>query len=213
MRDEIGRYERTRCETARGLGPVLAGITMTAVALVLGGCADALIYGENTNFSLASVKLNDSVAEPVSVNVGLERAVAAIAPAVKNGNEAVNMVAGFALDHEDEDGSLFDVLKIRTEFAAGEAGRKLAEDNPEAAARIMQLSFAGPDSADLDRRKAGAVAYLRAHAGAPGIARAAKRLDLADGSDAETLIGLVANSNAAGFAKIRRVVLDELPPF
>ena len=84
------RRLRTRMQWLR-VAPLIA-------ALALGGCSNALIYGESTNFSLASLKLNDSVAEPISVNSGLERTVAALAPAGEK-DDAVNMVAGFALDH------------------------------------------------------------------------------------------------------------------
>jgi hypothetical protein len=51
----------------------------------LAGCVPALIYGERTSLSIASVNVNDDVAEPVRVHVGFRRTVGTLAPA-RGGN-------------------------------------------------------------------------------------------------------------------------------
>src|SRR4051794_29472119 len=50
-----------------------------AILLLLGGCTDALIYGERTSFNLA-ISINDDPAIPMSVNAGLHRTVVTYAP-------------------------------------------------------------------------------------------------------------------------------------
>ena len=176
--------------------------------LALSACSEALIYGESTSFSVASVKLNDNVAEPIGVNVGLKRTVAALAPSGENG-DSVNMVAGFALDHTD--GGWFGVLNIRTEFASGEAGKDLAENNPKAAARIMNLSLNGPDPAALDARKKVAIAHITQHKDAAEIAVIAKALELRDGSDFRSIIDVIDRSDESGYERISQIIHNELP--
>jgi hypothetical protein len=104
---------------------------------MLSACSDALVYGESTNFSLASVKFNDNVARPFSVNVGLDRTVAALVPPMGTGDESANLIAGFRLT--DDSNAPFGTKTITTTFASGRAGEVLAGKQPELALRIMRI--------------------------------------------------------------------------
>lgn len=92
--------------------------------LPLSGCGNALIYGEGTNFSLTTLRLNDDPATPVRIVSGLDRSAAAVVPRRDHDKDAVNMSADFSLDHK-KTGGLFsaftDTLTITTEFSAGDA--------------------------------------------------------------------------------------------
>ena len=114
-------------------------VCVGALSLPLSGCSNALIYGEGTNFSLTTLRLNDDAATPVRIVSGLDRTVAAVVPRRNHdgGGDAVNMSALFDLKHEKLHGFLgvfSDTLKITSEFAAGAAAIKLipqSTNNPQ----------------------------------------------------------------------------------
>ena len=98
------------------------------LSLPLSGCGNALIYGEGTNFSLTTLRLNDDAATPVRIVSGLDRTVAAVVPRRNHDGDAVNMSALFDLEHKQDSKtfpSVFgDTLKITSEFASGAAAIK-----------------------------------------------------------------------------------------
>lgn len=109
--------------TNNGLRSTLLTI-VGVLSLPLSGCGNALIYGEGTNFSLTTLRLNDDAATPVRIVSGLDRTVAAVVPRRNHDCDAVNMSALFDLKHEKLHAfpSVFsDTLKITSEFASGEA--------------------------------------------------------------------------------------------
>lgn len=104
--------------------PAVTLAVLGAISLPLTGCGNALIYGEGTNFSLTTLRLNDDPATPVRVISGLDRSAAAVVPKLGKTQDAVNMSADFYLDHPKGDGfftAYGDTLKITTEFSAGDA--------------------------------------------------------------------------------------------
>lgn len=121
------------------------------VLVLLGGCTNALIYGERTSFNLA-ISVNDDAAVPVSINAGLQRNVITFAPPVAersmNGQtsaagESVAAVSRFDLAYTPgAAGPLAGTLVIRTQFLSGEAAI-LATSNPATAARTVQLVTTG----------------------------------------------------------------------
>ena len=108
------------------------------VIATLGGCADTLVYGESTNFSLASVKVNTNVAQPFSVNFALDRTVAAMVPPMGPGEEAANMISRFKLD--DTGNVIFGTKKITTEFASGRAAEVMVTTNVVQALNILDAA-------------------------------------------------------------------------
>jgi hypothetical protein len=104
---------------------------------MLAACSDALIYGETTNVSIATVKLNDNVAQPISANFGLNRTVVAAVPPMDGGGEAANLVTGFKMD--DQGHLPFGTKTITTTFASGRAGEVLATKRPQLAMQIMRV--------------------------------------------------------------------------
>lgn len=120
---------------------------LAASLAVLAGCSDALIYGEGTSFNLA-ISVNNDPALPLSVNAGLHRTVVNLVPPlggdVSNGNstaargEAVSSISSFNLTDEGRDTNpLGGTLKIKTQFASGEAAVTIAKQ-PEAVAFVMR---------------------------------------------------------------------------
>jgi hypothetical protein len=91
------------------IAPVMRPGVLVAMLLV-GGCADGLVYGERTSFNLASVRLNDDPAEPVVIKLGFHRDVVLVAPPL--GGEVVEKMHGQTYD--------------RT--ASGEVVEKVVED-------------------------------------------------------------------------------------
>ncbi|MBI1733208.1 MAG: hypothetical protein HYR49_10655 [Gammaproteobacteria bacterium] len=110
-------------------------LILPVFAATLGACTDALVYGESTNLSIASFKVNDNVAQPFSVNFELDRTVAALVPPMHAGGEAANLIAGFKMD---DSGKLpFGTKTITTEFASGKAAEVMVQKHPQEALRIM----------------------------------------------------------------------------
>ena len=115
-----------------------------SASILLSGCQKALIYGESTNFSLATLKVNSDVAEPLAINAGYDRSVAAVSPPKgtdANGKEAMNMVSHFELTNDAEP---FGTLAIATEFASGKAATNMVNFNPDGAAGLMKINFVKP---------------------------------------------------------------------
>jgi hypothetical protein len=123
---------------------------LAAALAALAGCSDALTYGEGTSFNLA-IGVNDDPALPLSVNAGLHRTVVNIVPPlggdVSSGNttvargEAVSSISSFNLTDDGRDTNpLGGTLKIKTQFASGEAAVTIAQQ-PEAVAVIMGGRF------------------------------------------------------------------------
>ncbi|WP_078119842.1 hypothetical protein [Thiosocius teredinicola] len=111
-------------------------------ALLLNGCNDALVYGESTNFSLATVKINSDVAEPISVNAGFDRTIGTFAPQQGEGKEAMNMLSRFELLNDPE---YLGKLRITTEFASGEAAKKMVEVNDQGTKNLMNYTTSQPE--------------------------------------------------------------------
>lgn len=132
---------------------------------VLSACGNALMYGEGTNFSLATVHLNDDPATPIRIVSGLDRTVAALAPRKAQGKEVVNMVSDFDLKHPGSN-PFTDTLSINTEFASGEAALKAAE-KPDVAAKIMNFNFVSVASPSELQRKLNAQRYVRQNGTSP----------------------------------------------
>lgn len=53
------------------------------VTAALTACGDGLIYSERTSINLASARLNDDPATPVSIKLGFDRDVVAVAPRIR----------------------------------------------------------------------------------------------------------------------------------
>ncbi len=148
-------------------------LTIVTCALLVIGCNKALIYSEGTNVSLATLKVNDDVTEPVSVNFGLERTIAVVAPPKTKDGDSINMVSGFMLD---DDGSPFGTMTIKTQFASGEAGLNLATNSPQAAAQIMNVTSVKPDGPQLRARKTNAINFVRTSADTARLDTVAERM-------------------------------------
>ncbi len=180
------------------------------LALLLAGCGEALVYSEGTNISLASITVNDNIAEPLSVNFGLKRTVATIAPHRGNDDEAVNMVSGFKYDNED---AFLGTLSITTEFASGKAALTLAKQNSEAAIRIMNIDFVEPDSDELRKRRENAINYIEGTTESDKINAIAGRMGVADEREdnKEAVIAALKRAeNISVFNDYARIIKDEL---
>jgi len=102
----------------------------------LAGCGNALLYGEGTNISLATIKVNDNPATPVQLHTGLHRTVAAIVPRQNDGAEAMNLISGL---HFTDTKQMFGTLTVETQFASGRAATEIADKNPSLAKSIMNI--------------------------------------------------------------------------
>ncbi|MBI5461557.1 MAG: hypothetical protein HY941_05150 [Gammaproteobacteria bacterium] len=169
----MDKHMNTTPNTIKTITRSLAAMTCS---LLLGACSKALIYSEGTNVSIATVKVNDDAAKPLSVNFGLERGVATIAPPKKTNGEAVNMISGFKLEKTGDD--ISGTLTIKTQFASGGAGLGLATQNPQAAAQIMNVTSVAPDSADLRLRKIYAAEFIRKSNNATALKAVAERMNV-----------------------------------
>jgi hypothetical protein len=161
----MGGTDSTISKTKRGL-LLTAGLS---IFVALTSCSNALIYSEGTNVSIASIKVNDNVGEPLSLVTGLDRTVAVISPPAKSNQESVNMLSGFKLDQHDEKTSALaaaetaglpdeanfgiDTLEIRSEFASGSAAVIMAESNSGAAASILNVAYSSNPARALDVKK------------------------------------------------------------
>lgn len=138
---------------------VVQTLLLASSILALSACSNALMYGEGTNFSLATVHLNDDPATPIRIVSGLDRTVAALAPRKAEGKEVVNMVSDFDLKHPGSN-PFTDTLSINTEFASGAAAMEAA-GKPDVAAKIMNFNFVSVASPSELQRKINAQRYVR----------------------------------------------------
>ena len=102
----------------------------------LNGCGNAILYGEGTNISIATLKVNNDPATPVQINTGLDRTVAAMAPRQGDGEEAMSLLSGFKFKDTKE---AFGTLTIDTQFASGAAATTIAKQKPALAKSIMNI--------------------------------------------------------------------------
>ncbi len=184
-------------------------LTIIFAALLLGGCNKALIYAEGTNVSIATVRVNDDVTEPVSVNFGLDRTVAAVVPPKTANGEAVNMISGFMLENDD---NFFSTLTIKTQFASGQAGLDLAIHNPQAAAQIMNITSVAPDGLEIRAQKANAIAFVTASDNSAGIETVAVRMGVKDNRPDPKLAiqDAINNADANLFKSYTTIIKSEL---
>ena len=132
-----------------------APATLAAAILALGGCADGLVYGERTSFNLASIRLNDDPAQPVSVELGFDRDVVLVAPPIGGvvvddgertpSGEAVSQFSTFTVKSTtpflEPPTSTTELLGVQTRFASGEAALAIASE-PEVVAAVLGLTSA-----------------------------------------------------------------------
>lgn len=148
--------------------PSLAAALLPLMAVA---CSDAMVYGERTSFDLA-IGVNEAIALPVSVNAGFHRTAAGLIPprggagedaggtAAPEG-EAVSMISGFRLEHEDDPAAaLGGKLTIKTQFASGAAAIDVSKE-PRIAARIAQLQPLGAVDPEVSQRQRKAAELLR----------------------------------------------------
>lgn len=130
------------------LHPVTFGISAPlalAIALVLTGCGHTLVFAEQTGFNL-SIIAKSSEATPLNVNLGLDRTVGSVVPPIHENTaqglvdgEGVNMFSGFAAHYDSSTQPLTGNLRIRTQFASGEAALGIAGD-PNAVVQVVNVS-------------------------------------------------------------------------
>lgn len=142
-----------------------------APILALGGCSDALIYGERTSFSLAAIHINDSAGEPASIQSGFRQSVMTMAPPTEGlmkgraQGDAVSMLSGFELEYgttgADIATEVFSgTLTIQTQFASGLAAIKVAA-KPEAALALMGYGKLAVNPQELQDRKVKAATFIK----------------------------------------------------
>lgn len=125
-------------------------ISILIVAISLAACEQTLVYSERTGFKLG-VGVNDDKSTPIEVTAGFKQTVVAFVPP-KEGvqgegkdkhakGEAVSMFSGFRLENEDASiTNLFNsTLRIRTQFASGNAAKKVAS-KPEVVRSIVDTA-------------------------------------------------------------------------
>lgn len=134
----------------------------TVVIFIAGGCSKpALVYGERNSLHVASVQVNDNVAEPLRLNVAFRRTIAMKAGSLDGGNgtasgEAVSVFSSFDLDSDDKNSkTILDPIQITTKFASGNAARKIA-GNTNAVAQILGVQLR-PDSPAVEKLRTAAV--------------------------------------------------------
>jgi hypothetical protein len=122
-----------------------AGPLALAIALVLTGCGHTLVFAEQTGFNL-SIIAKSSEATPLNVNLGLDRSVGSVVPPIHENTaqglvdgEGVNMFAGFAAQYDSATQPLAGNLRIRTQFASGQAALAITGD-PDAVVRVVNVS-------------------------------------------------------------------------
>jgi hypothetical protein len=116
-----------------------------AVTLLLTGCGRTLVFAEQTGFNL-SIVAKPSEATPLKVNIGLDRTVASLVPPIHENTpqgrvdgEGVNVFAGFNAHYDSATQPLAGNLRIRTQFASGQAATAIAGD-PDAVARVVNVT-------------------------------------------------------------------------
>ena len=124
---------------------LLAGFCIMGLA----ACGDTLVYGERTGYNLA-IEVNQDPETPVNVNLGLRRTVVSVVPpvATESGQggqsrpkgEAVSMISGFFLSDIDSENPLQLDLRIRSQFASGNAA-VLVSGNPDVVRAIADVDF------------------------------------------------------------------------
>jgi len=123
----------------------VAGPFALAITLVLSGCGHTLVFAEQTGFNL-SIIAKPSEATPLNVNIGLDRTVASLVPPIHDNTpqgrvdgEGVNMFAGFRANYDPGTQPLAGDLRIRTQFASGQAATMIAGD-PDTVVRVVNVS-------------------------------------------------------------------------
>lgn len=137
-------------------------VVSTAILFICAGCTQpALLYGERNSLHVASVQINDNVAEPLRLNVAFRRTIAMKAPSVEGANgeakgEAVSVFSSFDLGSDDNDKTtIIDPIEITTKFASGIAAQNIAS-NPSVVAQILGVTLA-PDSPAVAQMKEAAI--------------------------------------------------------
>jgi hypothetical protein len=203
---------------------------LVLIALVaLPGCQSALIYGERTSFNLAAVRLNDDIAEPVKINIGLSRSVGTMAPprggnvqstpttdggaktkdAKVDSGEAVSVFSSFDLQYVTGSGTtptlpLVDGdLSIVTRFASGQAAINISDHAPTVNAIVRPRTL--PDeSPDARVRKDRLLACVRGIDDRGKIDAIAKAVDATINKDS------VVGTRASIVTRIRRANATQL---
>lgn len=137
---------------------------MAIVAGSLAACSDALVFGDRTSIEVASVRLNDDVAEPIRVNIGFDRQLVTNAPAlggtverIEDGRtkttasgEAINLFSSFLAEVGPEmiGGEERNLLKVHTRFASGAAAVEIAGE-PPVVARVLGLQEVAAPTVEL----------------------------------------------------------------
>ncbi len=196
--------------------------TMVVLANALAACSDALVFGDRSSIEVASVRLNDDVAEPIRVNIGLDRQLVTNAPALggtvewtdANGErkraaegEAINLFSTFRAEVAPETlgGEQRNLLKVHTRFASGAAAGEIAGE-PTVVARILGLQEVPPPTVELAALQT-ALSQCLAAAQAAGDGGA--RLD-----GMATALGLVPGSpGVVGDMRERIVRIDSRPAY
>ena len=144
----------------RSFALAILRIATAANLLTLAGCTDTVVFGAQREIDVA-ISVNEDVAQPVAVNIGLNSQIAALVPAVVNKSESVFPGGGWPrLSHPDgEAASIFSGFRftstsmfptatrkeltydaqVRSQFASGQAAILLA-GNPKAVAKVVQVS-------------------------------------------------------------------------
>src|SRR5215471_14007825 len=92
-----------------------------------------------------SIIAKPSEATPLNVNIGLDRTVASLVPPIHDNTpqgrvdgEGVNMFAGFRANYDPGTQPLAGDLRIRTQFASGQAATMIAGD-PDTVVRVVNV--------------------------------------------------------------------------
>lgn len=195
----------------------LARTTIISILMILfllsaGGCNKALVYSEGTNLSLASVKLNDNVAEPISVNLGFDRTVAAMAPPRGDVDDTVNMVSAFRMDQDSS--GISGTLTINSEFASGDAATASVEGDAEAAMSILSLTAGPPPAPDLAGEIGRAIAHVKASDDGDAVKRVADRMGVGGGLFPQNAIVTTLHGASPGdFQRYSAIIVEELGPY
>lgn len=140
---------------------------IAVIAIAPAACSDALVFADRSSIEVASVRLNDDVAEPIRVNIGFDRQLVTNAPAlggtieatnehgdkVKAANgEAINLFSTFRAKVEPEivggEPTSTNQLKVHTRFASGAAATAIA-GKPEVVAHFLGLQEIRPLSTEM----------------------------------------------------------------
>lgn len=134
-------------------------LCMIALAACLPACTDTIVFGAQREIDVAIV-VNEDVAEPVSVNIGLNSQIAGLVPSLDSKpaestlpllkyfrsddpeGEAASIFSGFRYTSETDivPAKKFDYsAEIRSQFASGAAAMILAT-NPDAVAQVVNIS-------------------------------------------------------------------------